>query len=542
MAKTLRKLLPKDITNKEVAQHWHQSAYPGEAYDSGNKEYFENMLSDHHDGKWQMVDLPIAQTSGHHSGHDMSEQYINEFQKLHSTGSEFPPIIARPHDDKPGYRTIDGQHRLEAARQLGHTHIKAYVPMRTLRDLKKMSQPRLQFPKLSGVDSRPDQDVRQIATQRQKDIYGKVVANAQHPDTTENYSESSYNPMTREFTHTPSEKRHVSRQTLRDKYASRIGRQFSSNTLGLSAAANKENGKTFNAALSGAQRTKFEPYVTATPDAGTADKQKAKHDVYQANLKAWIARADELKAAHTAATTPADKMKTRIEFNHHVRENRPRRPRKLPVKKKGTHELPPDQQILRGKNVDATIEHEGAHALFRQVEARNGKVFASKVKADLLASIPKELRDHLVQFVLKRGYKTRSPHFGEEVLTHARDILVSPTKRKLFETQLGPEKARDYMNQLKRSWKDIVNKAKKVDDQFLESAQPLAASEQLQYYIDPTPEAIAVHVYGESGYLDCVAFRRDNDGLTPMNLSKSEETDEIVRNLVQNTTGLKIND
>jgi hypothetical protein len=233
-------------------------------------------------------------------------------------------------------------------------------------------------------------------------------------------------------------------------------------------------------------------------------------------------------------------MKARLEYNHHVKENRPRRPRKVPVKKKNTLELPPDQQILRGKNIDATIEHEGAHALFRQVEARNGKAFASKVKADLLESIPKELRDHLVKFVLKRGYKARSPHFGEEVLTHARDILVSPTKRKAFEAQIGPEKAREHMNELKRAWKDIVNKAKKVDDNSMQ-AQPLAASEQLQYYVDSTPEQIAVHVYNESGYFTCVAYGRDSNGLTPLNLSKSEEVDEFARNIVQNVTGLKVN-
>jgi ADP-ribose pyrophosphatase YjhB (NUDIX family)/predicted GNAT family acetyltransferase len=121
--------LAKAITNKKVANHWHQSAYPYEDYSKENREHFEDMLANHHEGQWTKTKIPVAQTEGHHSGHDKTGEYIKEYADQRNTGSEFPAIIAKPHPDKPGhFKTIDGMHRLAAAKAVGQTHIDAYIP------------------------------------------------------------------------------------------------------------------------------------------------------------------------------------------------------------------------------------------------------------------------------------------------------------------------------------------------------------------------------------------------------------------------------
>jgi GNAT superfamily N-acetyltransferase len=121
--------LNKNITNKTVARHWHQSAYPGEEHTKDQAEYFGDMLSPHHEGSWEKKKIKVSDLEGHHSGHDASERDIAHFAEQRKKGSEFPAIIAKPHPEKPGKLiTIDGQHRVAAAKKIGQTHIDAYVP------------------------------------------------------------------------------------------------------------------------------------------------------------------------------------------------------------------------------------------------------------------------------------------------------------------------------------------------------------------------------------------------------------------------------
>ena len=122
----------KKLTNRELARHWEQMAYGDwgdiseeevdDALDRVTRLYDDNTI-------WVLKTLSVSDIEGHHEGHDSSEQYIQEYVDRKSQGSDFPPLIVEEDEDHPGkYKTIDGQHRLLAAKRLGQTTIDAYVP------------------------------------------------------------------------------------------------------------------------------------------------------------------------------------------------------------------------------------------------------------------------------------------------------------------------------------------------------------------------------------------------------------------------------
>lgn len=114
----------KVYSNQEVAKRWCEMEH-----DSGTSISYEKLLSKHSKDGWRLVDLPIESVEEHYEGHQDSEGNIQGFIKLAQGGSEFPPIIVKPYPGRPGiYKTIDGFHRLLAARRLGQKKIKAYVP------------------------------------------------------------------------------------------------------------------------------------------------------------------------------------------------------------------------------------------------------------------------------------------------------------------------------------------------------------------------------------------------------------------------------
>lgn len=117
------------MNNKQLGAFWEDMAYGdwGETDPSDGIERINNMYEA--DTMWSLKTLPVESIEGHHSGHDASEEYIKEYQQTRQKGSPFPPLIVEPDDERPGkYKTIDGQHRLFAAKALGEKDILAYVP------------------------------------------------------------------------------------------------------------------------------------------------------------------------------------------------------------------------------------------------------------------------------------------------------------------------------------------------------------------------------------------------------------------------------
>jgi hypothetical protein len=113
-----------------MARTWIDTE-PGRSEPPDNEEvdYYSDLLAKHHPGRWVQADIPVADTEEHYQGHSDSEDFIDRYADKRKAGSEFPRIIAKPHPEKPGkWQTIDGFHRLGAARKLGQETIPAWVP------------------------------------------------------------------------------------------------------------------------------------------------------------------------------------------------------------------------------------------------------------------------------------------------------------------------------------------------------------------------------------------------------------------------------
>lgn len=88
--------------------------------------------------------------------------------------------------------------------------------------------------------------------------------------------------------------------------------------------------------------------------------------------------------------------------------------------------------------MDSTVEHEALHNLMDQVEHHYGRQAARKIQSKLLEQFDMPALTKVGMFIAERmGYKTKSGHFDEEILAHARDILVNPRKREAFEKYAG---------------------------------------------------------------------------------------------------------
>ena len=128
----------------------------------------------------------------------------------------------------------------------------------------------------------------------------------------------------------------------------------------------------------------------------------------------------------------------------------------MPSKAKvDTKKLNREQMELRGRTTDATIEHEAFHDTMRRIGDKYGPVKYKEIMNGLIGAHDQNALASVASFAESRKYKRNDPHFNEEVLTHARDILVNPTKRKDFENHLknkfgyGEASIREVINKLK---------------------------------------------------------------------------------------------
>lgn len=120
------------LNNKQIATHWMTMAY-GEPHRDDVDHYTRSLGRMGH-SKWELHQIPVADIESHHSGHDKSGEYVQDFVDQRKQGSEFPPIIIHQHPEKKDkFQTIDGQHRLMAAKILGQSHINAFVPVETFK-------------------------------------------------------------------------------------------------------------------------------------------------------------------------------------------------------------------------------------------------------------------------------------------------------------------------------------------------------------------------------------------------------------------------
>lgn len=345
----------------------------------------------------------------------------------------------------------------------------AWAPKKTklaASELKK-SRPRITFPRFKRVTTRPDQEVQTMENNRQKEIYGRKVTNANTVDA--NYKFPSY---FQGFKNKIKDK-----QEMNDKLSSRVAGRFDRNTLGTNYSTPKGPKA---AAIAGKLRSKFEP--ADEEHQGKLDEHKEKisqaRDAYDVTYKKWK---DELNALPTSSNAYWQKVSERPKFK------KPRKPSKT---LKDTRQLDSEQQKARGRASDSTIEHEAHHYIMDDIQAKYGKDVSSKVHRKLLDQFHPDAVYEVGRFISeKMDYKTKSPNFTEEILAHSRDILVNPKKREQFKSFLknslaGGLKTEDQINEHIKNLKIGHQKAYKVaqeldpaDVGYQEGEGKLAASE-----------------------------------------------------------------
>lgn len=317
------------------------------------------------------------------------------------------------------------------------------------RFLEKMSRPRITFPNLLPKDTRPDQDVQLIETDKQKKMYGRKVANDHYRDKKIMEPQFTQHPDWGHLVPTGEQKERVmSQQVTRDVASKKIAGAFSRSLVGVN---HKTNNQSFQSALAGKARSKYEKIKDTGHDIKLAEHSAKKASLlrdYQDKLGKWV-------------NTPYPERGDRP-----MRPKMPRTPSKPRV---DTKDLSPEDMKHRGNSVDATVEHEGFHGLMDKIGKKYGEPAVSRITDKLLLQHNRDAITEVGTYIAARlKYKPKSPSFKEEILAHARDILVNPKKREDFVS---------FLEARKINGRDIVNKLKAGHSKAHRYAQALSAAD-----------------------------------------------------------------
>jgi len=356
---------------------------------------------------------------------------VSRYAQQAQEGSSFPPVLLNRYSE-----ALDGWHRIAAAKQLGHTHIPAYVPVvgnsKTVKksQLQKMSQPRITFPAFKSP-TRPDQEVQPVENERQKKIFGGKIAAYRRPDTTANNSYEQQPDGTMKFIQSKPQKISFQPQRSEDAtyYSNKIGRKnlgINVPVVPINQGDQPRGKKSFQAAVAGKLRSKYEPHD---------DDTKKKHADWLAEHNRIVTdyndRYTEWRNKGMALKNPNPQEWAEFMVS---KPEKPKIPRKPSVKALDTKKLGREAQIARGKSYDSAIEHEGFHGVIDDLENKAG-TSTGREAIRVLSQPFKDagVHDLLSSFVSDRmGYKRSSPSFHEEVLANTRDILTDPRKKQLF--------------------------------------------------------------------------------------------------------------
>ena len=298
-------------------------------------------------------------------------------------------------------------------------------------NLAKMSRPMITLPKFKGTSTRPDQEVQQLETTSQLKLYGKKVANA-HIETAK-----------KKFPNVSPERL----KAASDKSAKAVQGRLTRRSLGLAAPTPRGP---MSAAVSGKLRSKHEQDSPEHKAKLTAHDLKRSAIVREANHARWAhsAKARELWAAmqDNPESLEAKQAYAKHYDNPPIRPVLPKAPAKRAVK---TKDLPADQQIARNRAVESTTIHESLHHILAQVANKFGEHTAKAIRNKLVGAFDPHAITTLGDYISTRmSYKRSDPHFSEELLAHARDILVNPAKREAFRKFAG-DKTDEIIKQFK---------------------------------------------------------------------------------------------
>lgn len=302
------------------------------------------------------------------------------------------------------------------------------------------SRPRITFPRFKRITTRPDQEIHEVGSERQKKIFGRKVAAANIPDSKDvKRTRAIQKPDgSMEFQDLPPGT--ISRQEDRDSAAKRISRTLGSKVLG--TVHHTKRGP-MGAVLSGKmyQSDFYQPKSSG----GGAE--------YEAKLKEHYDKRNQMVRDYNSAFSDWHKKGMELsrdpsklaELHEHlakkpIKPKLPRKPSRPRVKGGAEERLSREDMATRGRSVAATTEHEGLHYIIDKVRGEYGKRAAKTTLDKLVDAHDPEAISHLSRFLSqKMGYKHRDPSFKEELIAHARDILVNPRKRESFKAFVGED-------------------------------------------------------------------------------------------------------
>lgn len=320
--------------------------------------------------------------------------------------------------------------------------------------LQKMGRPRLQFPKLK-IPTRLDQEIRPIATPEQKKMHATAVTNQLYRDF---FEEKNINDPAKRKLYGPKKQSDV-KSVMRTYGAG--------NQMGNIIISPKSK-KAFGAALVGKEYSKYDPAAKEISNERLGQKQKK----FEQEYGEWKKKIDSLPKGST-------------EYWNTLAE-KPKIPKKTTAKI-DTKKLSPEAQVERGRAQDMITEHEAAHLAFHHIRANYPEKYDG-IMDHLLESFHPEVLSALVQST-KGRYNPRSPHFKEEIVNHARDILSSKKMRDAFLRDVSknpkaikflkqkhnlPEEASAYipsiLKDIKSGWNEVTKRSKKITPNFVKKS------------------------------------------------------------------------
>jgi hypothetical protein len=318
--------------------------------------------------------------------------------------------------------------------------------------LQKMGRPKLQFPKLK-VPTRLDQEIRPIATPRQKKMHAAAVTNRLYRDF---FEQKNIDPAKRKLYDS---KKESTKRSIAGKY--------SAGTMG-NVWTSDSSKWALGAALVGKEYSKYDPATKQI----SSERQGQKQQQFEQEYGEWKKKLDSLPRGSTEYwNTLAGK---------------PKPPRKTTAKI-DTKKLSPEAQIERGRAQDTITEHEAAHLAFHHIRTNHPEKY-NDIMDHLLESFHPEVLSALVQSTKER-YNSNSPTFREEVINHARDILSSKKMRDSFLRDVSrnpkaikflkqkhnlPEEASAYvpsiLKDIKSGWNEVTKRSKKITPNFVKKS------------------------------------------------------------------------
>jgi hypothetical protein len=338
-----------------------------------------------------------------------------------------------------------------------------------------MSRPRITFPNFPKVTTRPDQEVQPIETNRQRDIFSRkaIIPHFQAMPPVD----FGLDPDRPEYPQRLKERKEV-RNIYKEGEIERVSEALDRKHLGINIDTPRGPK---SAGLTGKRLAGKIGLDTDYQQKLKEHNEKRNQIIrdYNQRYKDWVNTYNERSKGLPTGSPELRQLQDEMAA---LKPQKPKLPR-APAKRKDSidmRSLSPENYAMYGRIKDSVLEHEGFHHAMDQLSHKYGKNVARKVLDKIIDAHDKDALRAVGKFISENySYKPTSDHFDEEVIAHARDLLVNPRKRKIFEEYYG-DKAKDYISKIKSGHERAVKVARTLKPEDFEDKERLASSEEMK--------------------------------------------------------------